>query len=137
MFPIIIIRERSAIDLSYMPIKYFLKCCIIIAILSTLIAVTLTFCSDYVVHIDMVKQHTEMYEYSSFDEFKNQFNKQSWDTLNSDDLISLNHRSRIYAGIIEFNNIGMIMENPIEYLKAKRFITKYIKNKNIKGWYMI
>jgi len=81
---------------------------------------------DYGVHISQVKDHTERYGKSSNNIFIQEFNKCEWDNSRwKGSLFDYSRDSQIHAGIIKFNGIGMIMQNPIEYLKMLYFVNQY------------
>jgi len=73
---------------------------------------------DYRTHISMVKSSTKEYGKANYNIFFQEFNKCKWDIKRyKGSLFDKSTNSEIHASIIQFNGVGMIMQNPIEYLK--------------------
>ena len=92
---------------------------------------------DYGVHVSQVKKFTNEYGKANYKTFLAEFNKIDWrlDEYNKSLFYFSNGSitSMICAGLIKFNGIGMIMQNPIEYLKANVFVYKYLSNVKRQG----
>jgi len=87
--------------------------------------------ASYDTHIIMVKKYTNKYGKANYNIFVQEFNKCKWDTERwKGSLFDYSTDSEIHASIIKFNGIGMIMQNPIEYLKMIYYVYQY--NKKIK-----
>ena len=137
--PVLFYGFRREIDVSYLTKKDALKFAgIISAIILINLYLFLVFV-PYHCHVDMVKSHTHEYGYSDFNHFKKEFDKYNWRTegLESSLFDSANN-CQIHADIIEFNDVGMIMKNQIEYIRVKMFIWNYLraldKNKPLHEW---
>ena len=97
---------------------------------------------DWTTHKDMVRDNTETYGYAGYKEFVREFHKVEWsyreqwgDSLFSQDTFS--HEGYYHASIIKFNDRGMIIKNPIEYLRVRKYVKKYIKEnfgKTLVNW---
>jgi len=94
------------------------------------------FISTWQLHKYMVKTHCKHYRYGSFSDFINEFNKVNWVVKfpfhNSlfediDPLTSLTSRTLIHLEVIEFNNVGLIL-NPIDYYRAMTIVRIKITN---------
>jgi len=86
---------------------------------------------DYRTHIDMVKSCTKEYGRANYNIFFQEFNKCKWDVKRyKGSLFDKSINSEIHANIIQFNGVGMIMQNPIEYLKVRFHLYQYLKEIN-------
>ena len=86
---------------------------------------------DYRTHISMVKSSTKEYGKTNYNIFLQEFNKCKWDVKRyKGSLFDKSTNSEIHASIIQFNGIGMIMQNQIEYLKMRFHLYQYLKEIN-------
>ena len=84
---------------------------------------------DWMVHIDMVKDHCDTYGWAGFKKFKEHFDKTEWEynSLWENSLFGKNyHEDRFHAHIIKFKRVGMMINNPISFLLAKIYLVEYI-----------
>ncbi|HEY8889811.1 MAG TPA: hypothetical protein VIM70_06115 [Clostridium sp.] len=86
---------------------------------------------DYGSHISMVKSRKK-YGRASYKIFMEEFYRCDWkqDTFFKKSLFDRETDSQLHAYIIEFDGIGMIMKNPIEYCKMRLFVRSYLKTLN-------
>lgn len=97
------------------------------------VPIYLFFIAEWQVHIDMTKRNSDKYGYGNFDLFKREFVKYNWESKRwKDSLFDYNTNSQYHAGIIQFVGIGMIMRNPIDWIKVKRYVAQHIKETNLK-----
>lgn len=82
---------------------------------------------EWLTHISMVKDHTDIYGYANYQKFKREFVKQKWNYIWRTGLFNSNTNSKIHAGIIQFNGIGMIINNPVSYFLCMMYVKKHIK----------
>ena len=87
-------------------------------------------------HVSQVKTFTPKYGYANYRQFRREFDKREgkWTQLEGFDksLKACDHEvqtleTSIHANIFTFNNIGMIMSNPLYYWLAIWHIRQYIK----------
>ena len=102
-------------------------------LLTALILISMVPWIDYGVHISQVKKLTKEYGKGDYKTFIKEFEKVDWQ-LGECDKKSLLYfsngsiTSMICAGLIKFNEVGMIMKTPIDYWKMCSFLKKYFKN---------
>ena len=81
---------------------------------------------DYEVHINQVKNYTKKYGKGNYTVFIQEFNKCKWDSKYfKGSLFDRSSDSELHASIIKFKGVGMIMQNPIEYLKMLYYVRQY------------
>lgn len=100
----------------------------IISILSTIII----FITYWSVHRYMTIRYSNNWAYCNFKIFKREFEKIKWreDDVYTDSLFDKDSCSEIHAGIIKFNDNGMVIDL-LSYIKYLLFIHRYLKNKHI------
>ena len=104
---------------------------ILMILLFILIIGSIILLLDYSIHVSMTKEHSNKFGKANYNIFIQEFNKYEWDTKSwSGSLFNHPSNSQIHASIIKFNGIGMIMKNPVEYLKMIIYVYKYVKNAN-------
>ena len=83
----------------------------------------------WAVHRSMVRENNSSYGKTDHKKFVEEFNKVEWIYKESfkDSLFSIDNKDQVHASIIEFNGKGMIINNPISYLKVRKHIENYIK----------
>lgn len=98
---------------------------------------------DWLVHVSQVKDSSSVYGWGNYQKFIREFEKCEWDNEDGEYKYSMWDRERgakFHASIIEFNNIGMIINNPIDYVRVDMYVKKFYKNKfgvkkkNIHTW---
>ncbi len=94
---------------------------------------------SWYIHILQVKTFCEKYGRASYKSFIREFNKYNWkDDIFSKSLFDRDNKSIFHASIIQFNNIGMIMRNPIDWCLVCLYVYNYGKNiekkKEIYNW---
>jgi hypothetical protein len=102
----------------------------IIVVLIPLIIFLIDEYISYSTHVYMVRRHSVRFGYGSFEQFKEQFFKiDSWTSQSKFDgsFFSDKTDSEYHADIICFNNIGMIMNTPLDWFLVKRFMKKFNK----------
>jgi hypothetical protein len=97
----------------------------------------LLLCMDRSVHKSMVVDSCEQWDYGTFDQFTEQFNKTKWEApvpMWTRSFFNYSSDSKIHAGIIRFNGKGMVL-GPFDYLKFQRFLEKHkeMRNARTKG----
>ena len=80
-------------------------------------------------HLRQTKTYTTQYGWGSFDKFKEEFDKCNWEWKPTwkYSLFDYDSDSEIHAGIIKFNGDGMLL-NPIDYVRARLYVKKYISD---------
>jgi len=86
---------------------------------------------DYGSHISMTKSRKK-YGRASYKIFMEEFCRRNWkqDHIFKTSLFDSETDSQLHAYIIEFDGIGMIMKNPIEYFRMRLFVRSYLKTQN-------
>lgn len=107
-------------------IKLILK----IAILSIITTLFILLIVDWIIHISQTKCFSKHYGYGSFKDFRKQFQKYNWsnDNVFRYGLWDRENKCEFHASIVKFNDIGMILKNPIDWLLVRIFVFKYVKN---------
>jgi hypothetical protein len=84
---------------------------------------------EWFVHIEMTKDNSEYYGWANYDRFISEFNKYQWDNEKwyGYSLWDRNNDCKIHASIIYFENKGMIMKTPLDWLLVNLHIRKYFK----------
>ena len=93
---------------------------------------------DWKIDNDMTKRKCMRYGRANYKQFLSEFNKRHWKigTLRSIECIDDEKSEDVYpasfifpaGGIIRFNNIGMLMKNPVSHIKMIRFVKNYTKS---------
>lgn len=95
------------------------------------------------VHISQTKDDSSTYGWGNYKKFIREFEKCNWDNEGGEWNYSMwdrEKRSRYHAGIIQFNGIGMIINNPVDYVRVVMYTRKFYRNKfgmqkkNIHTW---
>lgn len=93
---------------------------------------------DWLTHRDMVKSSTKQYGISNYKQFVEEFHKIEWDYergMFPDSLFTKDYSSQFHANIVQFNGIGMIINNPFSYLRVKLYVKKQIEsNRRVNSW---
>lgn len=88
-------------------------------------------CIMWFMHIDRVKSNCCKYGWASFNLFKKKImeldGQWEWDLRFPNSLF--HNESKVHAYIYKFNEIGMIMRTPIDFLMAELFVRKYIRKR--------
>ncbi|MET3505474.1 hypothetical protein [Halalkalibacter oceani] len=91
------------------------------------------------VHISMVKEQPEEYGYATFKKFKKEFDKCRWEiqgyhgkTIANFALWDMRDGSKFGASIIQFQHKGMIMNNPLCWMRAVLYAKKTYDSLNMK-----
>ena len=85
------------------------------------------------------------YDFATFEDFRGEFKKEEYEWKIHKEYVGglfnihfFNnyygdrwYKSKIYKGAVIFSKKGMVMKNPIEYLKMKLFVFKYYINKRV------
>ena len=116
---------------------------ILIIGIACLIASIMVILINWTTHISMTKQFTSQYGYANYSIFLKEFNKiQNWDTDTYHKNIYKQHktyRSDTYSiGILQFNNKGMVMATPWDYLMMEWHfmnLKKQEEQQKLINWY--
>lgn len=106
---------------------------IIYIILSLLIVffigLTIILISDITMHRTMTLKYSKIYGYGNFKLFIKEFNKTKWKIESEDEISFRDYKtdSQVANNIIKFNGMGMLILNPIEFLKVKWHIRQIHK----------
>lgn len=91
---------------------------------------------DWLVHRDMTTDNCKKWGYGSYKQFLIQYNKIQWEpndmTYNCAKFSNYPH-SQIHAGIIKFNDKGMVI-NYLEYWRVLLLMKAWKKNKTLIEW---
>ncbi len=112
----------------------------IIIILSFLVGIWIFILTSSSVHISMTKGEERALRIirGNYKKFVEEFNKQNWEydkDFNSFFVYNNYEQiSKVHASIYMFNNIGMLIYNPIDYLRIQKFLNNKRKeySKNLK-----
>lgn len=101
--------------------------------------------SDWLTHVEMVKTNTECYGKANYKIFLKKFNeldgkwdRKGWNSslfyipIKSNRFYDFDRKSEFHANIIMFDGKGMIL-NPIDFIRAKIYVKKYIKKHFIRN----
>lgn len=101
--------------------------------------------ADWLTHVEMVKINTGYYEKANYKYFKEKFNeldgkwdRKGWNSslfyipIKSNRFYDFDRKSEFHANIIMFDGKGMIL-NPIDLIRAKIYVKKYIKKHFIRN----
>lgn len=105
----------------------FIMTCLVCSILLYIGVLSFTGC---LVHIKMNKDDSQIIKNikGNYKKFVEEFNKQNWEYNNYFesffvyDYNEWKQISKVHASIYMFNNIGMIIYNPIDFLRIKKFL---------------
>ncbi|WP_442636515.1 hypothetical protein [Rossellomorea marisflavi] len=93
--------------------------------------ITVTFSMiPWITHIQMVRDSGIDYGWANYKAFKREFAKYNWthDGVYENSLFDYNNGCKLHASIFKFDYKGMIMYNPIEYLRSVLHIQKHFKS---------
>lgn len=88
---------------------------------------------DWLVHISMVRDSCHTYGWAGFKKFREHFDKTEWvyeNDIYGEGLFGVTGRyqkDKYFASIIKFDDIGMIINNPISSLLVKLYVKGYIQ----------
>jgi hypothetical protein len=84
---------------------------------------------DWLIHVFAVSNSCSIYGWAGFKDFYREFKKYDWDDKEwRGYLFDRKNGSRYFAGIIEFNNIGMIMRTPWDWVLVRIFVWRYLRS---------
>jgi hypothetical protein len=81
---------------------------------------------SWLVHKNCVVNTTVKHGKGSFKQFIREFNKYNWKYDGKEDaLFDNDNKCIVFKDVLLFNDTGMIMVNPLEFWKVKRYVKKY------------
>lgn len=85
-------------------------------------------------HERMTKKHSDNYGYGNFKKFQTEFYKKNWEISKTWNNSFFHHpsNSEIHASIIKFDGIGMVISNPIDYIKVQKMLNRIYKEEQNK-----
>jgi hypothetical protein len=79
-------------------------------------------------HRDMTRTSTNYTVNRTYKDFVKAFHRFNWSTHGwKGSLFDDENNAKIHASIIMFSGVGMVLNNPIDYYRAKRYVRAYIK----------
>lgn len=108
---------------------------ILIVIFILFVLILMLMLIDWLSHMTMTKDNCKVYGWGNYEKFVKEFNKYNWNNKGWNSSIPLyepsfwdeNNNSKLHANIIQFNKIGMLINNPIDLVRVKLFLRKYYK----------
>lgn len=105
----------------------------------TILLITIPFFSvimllvSWLTHIDMTKGDSSKQGWANYKTFKEYFNRYEWE---DSDIFKGSYWNRkldckYHASIIKFEGVGMLINNPINYLLVNNYVRKYPPKKKI------
>lgn len=84
---------------------------------------------DWLIHLSMTKDEKKDYGWGTFEDFKREFGKYTWDNEGDDDgMWDRKNNGKFFANIVLINGVGMLLRSPIAFFRAKRFVKGRIKH---------
>lgn len=83
---------------------------------------------NWTVHVSIVKDNADNYGYASFKTFKKHFDSVKWEKT-SGGIWDETLQTRYMHTLLMFNGVGMIINNPISYIRAQLYIRNHMKKK--------
>lgn len=87
---------------------------------------------EWSVHISMTKEDSKKYGWGNYKKFIREFNKYNWDDKgwnigkpHNPSFWDRENKCKLHADIIKFNDIGMVINNPIDLQRVKKHMKQY------------